>query len=87
MMPQQISPTVERGVYIIWDPIRFQRDRVRLGYFRQTFRVCGMRSTNEAFRGNSRFTTAISTPHSRKARNERLVQPVQASYMWTEDAG
>ncbi|SPN99660.1 related to cell division control protein CDC36 [Cephalotrichum gorgonifer] len=27
MMPQQISPTVERGFYIIWDPIRFQRDR------------------------------------------------------------
>lgn len=29
-MPQQISPTAERGVYVIWDPIRFQRDRVRL---------------------------------------------------------
>lgn len=27
MMPQQVSPTAERGFYIIWDPIRFQRDR------------------------------------------------------------
>lgn len=32
-MPQQISPTAERGVYVIWDPIRFQRDRVRLECF------------------------------------------------------
>lgn len=35
MMPQQISPTVERGFYVIWDPIRFQRDRVRLRCSRQ----------------------------------------------------
>jgi len=28
MVPQQVSPTAERGFYIIWDPARFQRDRV-----------------------------------------------------------
>lgn len=36
MMPQQINPTVERGFYIVWDPVRFQRDRVSLGHFNQT---------------------------------------------------
>lgn len=87
-MPQQISPTAERGVYVIWDPIRFQRDRVRPRVFpsglSSEFPVCG-RDANEMCRGNSLSTTATSTRRSGKARNERLaprlLRPARLPYL------
>lgn len=77
LMPQQISPTVERGFYIIWDPIRFQRDRVRLecshrGSHQSSH--CVALVANESYRGNSLSTTATSTRLSGKERNERIAQ-------------
>lgn len=89
MMPQQISPTVERGFYIIWDPIRFQRDRVSWG---PSSVLCTALVANRTDRGSSRSTMAILTPLWHKARNERLQgqlgpQRVRVPYMKAGDAG